>query len=150
MTGWLEEHCQHCSVVSSDSTSVEVALDSYDAVSVVNFKPDQTRHLVSVLLFVSCHLILILFVSSTNSIQIVRRQCCLSLMFTSETISRSFKQEKSLTPLFFVILFHNIKNLETVVVQPFFKSNFGYVSIKLRVSNKLNNYIHRNIISMHQ
>ena len=40
MTGWIEEHCQHCSVVSSDSTSVEVALDSYDAVSVVNFKPD--------------------------------------------------------------------------------------------------------------
>ena len=40
MTGLLEGHCQHCSVVSSDSTSVEVALDSYDAVSVVNFKPD--------------------------------------------------------------------------------------------------------------
>ena len=40
MTGLLEGHCQHCSVVSSDSTSVEVALDSYEAVSVVNFKPD--------------------------------------------------------------------------------------------------------------
>ena len=82
----------------SDSTSVEVALDSYEALSVVNYQ------LVS----------------------------------------------KSLTSLFFVILFHNIKNLETVVVQPFFKSNFGYVSIKLRIGYKLNNYIHRNIISMHQ
>ena len=39
MTRWLEGHCQHCSVVS-DSTSVEVALDSYEVVSVVNFKPD--------------------------------------------------------------------------------------------------------------
>ena len=39
---------------------------------------DLTSHLVSVsvLLFGSCHLIL--FVSSTNSIQIVRRQCCLT------------------------------------------------------------------------
>merc|ERR1712156_429208 len=38
----------------------------------------KARHLVSVsvLLFGSCHLIL--FVSSTNSIQIVRRQCCLA------------------------------------------------------------------------
>ena len=38
----------------------------------------QTKHLatVSVLLFGSCHLIL--FVSTNNSIQIVRRQCCLS------------------------------------------------------------------------
>ena len=36
----------------------------------------ETRHAsVSVLLFGSCHLIS--FVSSTNSIQIVRRQCCL-------------------------------------------------------------------------
>ena len=43
----------------------------------------QTRHLasLSVLLFGSCHLIL--FVSSTNSIQILRRQCCLaSTLFT--------------------------------------------------------------------
>ena len=34
---------------------------------------------VSVLLFGSCHLVLSLFVSSTNFIQIVRRQCCLVL-----------------------------------------------------------------------
>ena len=48
-----------------------------EALPVSEVCPSQTRHLasVSVMLFRSCHLILMLFVSSTNYFQIVRRQC---------------------------------------------------------------------------
>ena len=50
--------------------------------------PELTRHLVSVsvLLFGSYHLIL--FVSSTNSIQIVRRQCCLCQIWCTIELHR--------------------------------------------------------------
>ena len=55
----------------------------------------QTRHLVSlsVLLFGSCHLIL--FVSSTNSIQIVRRQCTLAVVTNMSYEQNQYKNCKS-------------------------------------------------------
>ena len=61
---------------SSDFRVTHAAKDMLLEAPLLQF---QTRHLVSVsvLLFGSCHLILVLFVSSTNSIQIARRQCCL-------------------------------------------------------------------------